>query len=57
MTTIQALVRMGRGEREVIFEMPIEDDTGECQSVALKLVCGPRDLGEPVITVMKSDED
>ena len=57
MTTIQALVRMGRGEREIIFEMPIEDDTGECQAVALKLVCGPGDLGEPVITVMKPDED
>ena len=57
MTTIQSLVRMGRGEREIIFEMPVEDDTGECQAVALKLLCGPGDLGEPVITVMMPDED
>lgn len=57
MTTIQALARAGRGEREIIFEMPIEDDTGECQGVALKLVCGPGDFGEPCLTVMKPDED
>jgi len=37
--------------------MPIEDDTGECQGVTLKLVCGPGDFGEPCLTVMKPDED
>jgi hypothetical protein len=57
LTTVSAFVRMAKGEREVMFEMPIFDDDGECQPIALKLTCGPGDMGEPVLTIMKPDED
>lgn len=57
LTTVSAFVRMAKGEREIAFEMPIFDDDGECQPIALKLVCGPGDMGEPVLTIMKPDED
>lgn len=57
LTTVSAFVRMAKGEREVMFEMPIFDDDGECQPIALKLVCGPGDMGEPVLTILKPEED
>lgn len=57
MTTIQALARSSKGEREIHFQMPFEDETGECQPMALKVVCGPGDFGEPCLTVMKTDEN
>lgn len=57
LTTVSAFIRMAKGEREVMFEMPIFDQDGECQPINLKLVCGPGDMGEPVLTIMTADED
>ncbi len=41
---------------QVFFTMLV-NQTPEQRLVTLKAVCGPGDHGEPVITIMKSDED
>jgi hypothetical protein len=40
----------------VLFVMPSGNNT-QMAKVELKAVCGPGDMGEPVITIMRPDED
>lgn len=40
----------------VLFVMP-SNKNSQLVTVGLKAVCGPGDMGEPVITIMKPDED
>jgi len=40
----------------VLFVMPSGNDS-QLVTVRLKAVCGPGDIGEPVITIMKPEED
>lgn len=40
-----------------LYRVPRDDKSVEARLTSLKLVCGPGDAGEPVITIMLSGED
>ena len=42
---------------EVMFEVIFLQQSEKSEQVTLKAVCGPGDQGEPVITIMLTDED
>ena len=46
----------GRGDVRR-FQVLVKNDAGPARVVTLKLRCGPGDEGEPVVTVMMSEED
>ena len=39
------------------FGLFVRNEPGELESVSLKAICGPGDLGEPVLTIALSSED
>jgi hypothetical protein len=41
----------------VLFTVSVRNDQHEPQSVKLKAVCGPDDVGEPCFTLMLPEED
>jgi hypothetical protein len=53
-----AITRQGGG-RVVPFALHVRNDNRECAPplVLLKAVYGPGDQGEPVVTIMLTDED
>ena len=42
---------------ELVFKLYVQNRKRAPQSVTLKALCGPGDIGEPVITVMLPEED
>lgn len=50
-------IRNSAGGSEIQFIVLVRNDEREPQPVTLKSVCGAGDNGEPVITVMLTDED
>lgn len=41
----------------LLYDVIVVDAGGRQQTVTLKAVCGPGDRGEPVMTILKIDED
>ena len=44
-------------DSELLFDLVVKNDERAPQPVTLKAVCGPGDMGEPVLTIMLPDED
>jgi hypothetical protein len=58
---IRTQIRRGRGQENrltfSVFRVPREGDDVQAGMVALELVCGPGDRGEPVMTIQFPGED
>jgi hypothetical protein len=52
-----AIKKSQGGESELLFELLVRNDNRQARTVRLKSHCGPGDEGEPVITIMRPDED
>jgi len=46
-----------RGGPEMLYRLAVRNKPGKTLTVTLKAVIGPGDKGEPVITIMKPNED
>jgi hypothetical protein len=60
LTMLRFAIRDQRGDKsEVRFGVCVRNDNreGTPPTVRLKALCGPGDQGEPVVTVLMSDED
>lgn len=51
-----AIHRKGGGDR-LLYEVIFLNAAGKHETVKLKSICGPGDLGEPVLTILLPNED
>jgi hypothetical protein len=54
---IRASKRNGEGDDRLFYKVIFLQAPRRQETVTLKAICGPGDNGEPVITIMKPDED
>jgi len=50
-------IRRSSGGNELLFKVIFLQAPGKHEEVTLKSHCGPGDRGEPVLTIMRPDED
>jgi hypothetical protein len=56
MTLCFAILRDGKGN-QLLYDVLVRNNNTSPRRVTLKAVCGPGDSAEPVITIMRPDED
>jgi len=54
---LRTAIKAGNGGEEIRYSVLVRNDNRRPRMVDLKAICGPGDEGEPVITIMKPDED
>ena len=54
---LRMAIKAGKGGEEIRYSVLVRNDNRRPRMVELKAICGPGDEGEPVITIMLSDED
>ena len=52
-----AISRLNQEGPQILFQLYVRNDNRRPRSVTLKAVCGPGDAGEPVLTIMRPEED
>ena len=52
-----AIKRSRDGSDRILYEVLFLNEKQRHETVQLKAICGPGDEGEPVLTIMKPDED
>lgn len=55
---LRMAIQRSKGSGELVrYKLLVQNDEGPAKEVELKAQCGPGDKGEPVITIMKPNED
>ncbi len=54
---LHVAIKKGAEQAPLIFPVMIQNEPGPAKEVQLKAICGPGDIGEPVLTVMRPSED
>jgi Family of unknown function (DUF6573) len=57
LTVLRFAIRRSSGVQEIAFTVGVQNDARGPRLVKLKALCGPDDIGEPVITIMLPHED
>jgi hypothetical protein len=52
-----AIARLNQDGPQILFQLHVRNDNRRPRPVTLKAVCGPGDADEPVLTIMRPDED
>jgi hypothetical protein len=54
---LRMAIKSGKGGEEIQYSVLVRNDNRRPTKIDLKALCGPGDDMEPVITIMKPDED
>ncbi len=54
---ITAIRRCPKGTDQLHFEVLFQQSPGRSETIRFKAMCGPGDTAEPVLTIMRPDED